>query len=203
MHHFIPETPNTPGVLLCSTSINTAWTYFRNCVWNPNACVLRHIWLFATPWTVPARLLCTLNHPGKNTGVGSLSLFRGSSWPRPWMLHCRRIFTIWATGKHSSAQESYKNGSRVGSLSLLIPCQWLGEWKFRILYPSPFLPSRVLPSLWNTEILPRRKLSDDRSSCFHCCFHGTSRVWRSGLAGSRHSNLCWVSGWVNVWIKPK
>lgn len=99
------------------------------------------------PWTVPARLLCTLNHPGKNTGVGSLSLFRGSSWPRPWTLHCRRIFTVWATGKRSSAQESYKNGSRVGSLSLLIPCQWLGEWKFRILYPSlSFLPASFPPS---------------------------------------------------------
>ena len=80
---------------------------------------------------------------------------------------------------------------------------WGGEWKFWILYPSPFFLSRFLPSLWNNEILPHRKLSDDGSSCFHCCFHGTSRVWRSGLAGSSHSNLCWVSGWVNVWIKPK
>ena len=88
---------------------------------------LIHVWPFVTPWTVPTRLLCMLNHPGKNTGVGSLSLPWGSSWPRPWTLHCRRIFTVWATGKHSSAQESYKNGSTVGSLSLLIPCQ-LGGW---------------------------------------------------------------------------
>ena len=77
MHHFIPETPNTPGVLLCSTSINTAWTYFRNCVWNPNACVLRCVWLFATPWTVPARLLCPWDSPGKNTGVGCHGRLQG------------------------------------------------------------------------------------------------------------------------------
>ena len=30
-----------------------------------------------TPWTVPARLLCPWNSPGKNTGVGSHSLLQG------------------------------------------------------------------------------------------------------------------------------
>ena len=29
-----------------------------------------HVRLFATPWTVPARLLCPWDSPGKNTGVG-------------------------------------------------------------------------------------------------------------------------------------
>ena len=29
-----------------------------------------HFQLFATPWTVPARLLCPWNFPGKSTGVG-------------------------------------------------------------------------------------------------------------------------------------
>ena len=37
---------------------------------------------FTTPWTVPARLLCPWDSPGKNTGVGCHSLPRGSFWPR-------------------------------------------------------------------------------------------------------------------------
>ena len=32
------------------------------------------IWLFAIPWTLPARLLCPWDSPDKNTGVGSCSL---------------------------------------------------------------------------------------------------------------------------------
>ena len=38
--------------------------------------------------------------PGKNTGVGSLSLLQGSSWPRDWSQVSRigdRFLTIWAT----------------------------------------------------------------------------------------------------------
>ena len=46
-----------------------------------------------------ARLLCPWNSPGKNTGVGSLSLLQGSSWPRDqsWVSHfVGRFFTVWA-----------------------------------------------------------------------------------------------------------
>ena len=41
-----------------------------------------HVWLFVTPWTVVARLLCPWDSPGKNTGVGSHFLLQGSSQPR-------------------------------------------------------------------------------------------------------------------------
>jgi len=37
-----------------------------------------HGWLFATPWTVPARLLCPWNFPDKNTGVGCHFFLRGN-----------------------------------------------------------------------------------------------------------------------------
>ena len=47
-------------------------------------CVLSCAWLFATPWTVIARLLCPWKFPGKSTGVGSISYSRGSPWPWPW-----------------------------------------------------------------------------------------------------------------------
>ena len=43
------------------------------CVLSRFSCVL----LFVTPWTVAARLLCPLNFPGKNTGVGCHFLLQG------------------------------------------------------------------------------------------------------------------------------
>ena len=33
-------------------------------------CILSCVWLFATLWTDPTRLLCPWDSPGKNTGVG-------------------------------------------------------------------------------------------------------------------------------------
>ena len=39
------------------------------CEW-ASKCLLSHVSLFATPWTVPTGLLCLSNSPGKNTGVG-------------------------------------------------------------------------------------------------------------------------------------
>ena len=53
-----------------------------------------------TRWNVAARLLCTWNIPGKNTGVGSHFLSQESSRPRDWtQVSCiaGRFFTIWAT----------------------------------------------------------------------------------------------------------
>ena len=47
------------------------------------------------PRTVPARLLCPWNSPGKNTGVGCHSLFQGVIPTQGWnmsLLHCRQIF---------------------------------------------------------------------------------------------------------------
>ena len=35
------------------------------------------IQLFVTSWTMPTRLLCPCDSPGKNTGVGSQSLLQG------------------------------------------------------------------------------------------------------------------------------
>ena len=36
---------------------------------------------FATPWTVPVRLLCPWDSPGKNTGVGCHALFQEPESP--------------------------------------------------------------------------------------------------------------------------
>ena len=40
------------------------------------------LWLFATPWLWPTRLLCPWDYPGKNTGGVAMPSSRGSSWPR-------------------------------------------------------------------------------------------------------------------------
>ena len=67
------------------------------------ACMLTHVQLCATPWTIwPARLLCPWNSPGKNTGVGCHSLLQGIfltqglNWDllhtlEMGLLHCRQI----------------------------------------------------------------------------------------------------------------
>ena len=40
-------------------------------------CVLSHVWLFATPWTVACQALCPWNFPVKNAGVGCHFLLQG------------------------------------------------------------------------------------------------------------------------------
>ena len=61
------------------------------------ACVcvsLNRVQLFATPWTVPARLLCPWNSPSKNTAVGSQYLLQGifpTQGLNPGLPHFRQI----------------------------------------------------------------------------------------------------------------
>ena len=48
----------------------------------------------------PARLFCPWNSPGKNTGVGSHSLFQGiflTQGSNTRLLHSRRFFTVCVT----------------------------------------------------------------------------------------------------------
>ena len=40
--------------------------------------------LFATPWTVVTRLLCSRDSPGKNTGVGCCALLQGIFPTQGW-----------------------------------------------------------------------------------------------------------------------
>ena len=61
--------------------------------------VMSDSWWLHGLW--PVRLICPLNSPGKNTGLGSHSLLqRGPSWPRD-EIHSSfiagRFFTVWAT----------------------------------------------------------------------------------------------------------
>ena len=44
-----------------------------------------------TPWTIPTRLLCPRDSPGKSTGVGCRALLQGTSPTRGWSLHLFRL----------------------------------------------------------------------------------------------------------------
>ena len=62
-----------------------------------DACMLSRVQLCGTPWTVPNRLLCPWNSPGKNTGVGCHFLSQGifpAQGKNPCLLcllYCRQI----------------------------------------------------------------------------------------------------------------
>ena len=51
------------------------------------------VWLFATPWTVPIRLLCPWDFPGKSAGVDCRFLFQGifsTQGSNPGLPRCRQ-----------------------------------------------------------------------------------------------------------------
>ena len=55
---------------------------------------LSRVQLFATPWTIPNRLLCPWDSPGKNIVVGCHALLQGvfpTQELNPGLLHCRWI----------------------------------------------------------------------------------------------------------------
>ena len=63
---------------------------------------LSQVRLFASPWTVAARLLCPWNSPGKNTGVGCQSLLQEiflTQGSNPDLPHCRQILLSEPSGK--------------------------------------------------------------------------------------------------------
>ena len=53
------------------------------------ACVLSHVQLFVSPWTVSSRLLCPWDFLGKNTGMGFCFLLQGifPTQGKPCLLH--------------------------------------------------------------------------------------------------------------------
>ena len=80
---YFPLSPNITFLQMFFWSVNNAkvilsswaaqnqvlawiWSLGSGC---PCVLVLSHVWLFVTSWTVPSRLLCPWNFPGKNTGV--------------------------------------------------------------------------------------------------------------------------------------
>ena len=85
-----PESLRHGRVLKKQNSVQRADT--RLCMLSSFSCV----WLFVTLWTIahPLGLLCLWGSPGKNTGMGCLSLLQGI-FPTQGLnlgfLHCRQI----------------------------------------------------------------------------------------------------------------
>ena len=80
-----------------------------------SVCVLSHVRLFATPWTVPTRLLCPLDSPGKNTGVGGHALLK-------WILFEGRE----SEGRHS---HSLMEGNDEKSIVVLLLNEQNLDWR--------------------------------------------------------------------------
>ena len=80
----------------------TVWRFLKRtkhriamCVCCSSVQLLSCVQLFATPWTIPARVLCPWNSPGKNIGVGCCFLSKGiflTQGSNLGLLHCRQIF---------------------------------------------------------------------------------------------------------------
>ena len=85
-------------------------TFTSSCICELCVCMLSHVQLFVTLWTVACQAPCSWNSPGNNTGVGCHALLQGIFLtPRIFMtqgpnqcvlhfLHCRWILYHWATG---------------------------------------------------------------------------------------------------------
>ena len=84
-------------------SLLTGWVAGEKKAWNiapwkKEKCqLLSLVPLFVTPWTTAHQAPLSMGSPGKNTGVGSHSLFQGIFLAQGLNCTAHRFFTIWAT----------------------------------------------------------------------------------------------------------
>ena len=107
----------------------------------------------------PAKLLCPWNSPGKNTGVGSLSLLQGifsTQRSNPGLPHCRRIFfRLSLPGSPSSPKSNMTRGpcrkrcQPVSALSRTTPVRppsWTSKEAVLVTTSGQGLETRVVSS---------------------------------------------------------
>ena len=98
------------------------------------------VWLCATLWIEPARLLCPWDSPGRNTGVGSMPFSRGSSQVTAAtcvsFISCieGRLFTTEPAGKPLYFSISAPCKPRYWRSNIY----WAGSWSTRIAYSSSY-----------------------------------------------------------------
>ena len=89
-----------------------------------------HVQLFAAPWTVVTRLICSWNFSGKNTGVGCHFLFQGiipTQGSNPHLLgllYWKQILDHWATEKVSCSPLKTLPGCVSVELSSVFSAYW-------------------------------------------------------------------------------
>ena len=118
--------------------------------------LLSHVWLFATPWTVPTRLLCPWDFPGKMQEWVAISYSRGSSWPRNQTnVSCIAggFFTAWAS----------REGSLYDAMNFIY---WFQE-KLNHVYGSALSTSAP----WELILVPRTSSSVHMGVRCILCFH--------------------------------
>ena len=102
-----------------------------------------------TPWTVPIRLLCPWDSPGKNTGVGCHSLGQGiflTQGLNHGLFHCRQILYHLS---HQSIHEKLKSRICRYLASVTTYLKLKGEkWSLRgiwiMIYPNEFFSDFLL-----------------------------------------------------------
>ena len=126
----------------------TGWMDARTCVHAKSLSRFSRVQLFVMLWTVPARLLCPWDSPGKNIGVGCHAHLQ-SYLPNPRIepgsptlqadcllyilhysvLHCRQILYCWATRETPRCQDMVTLTAH--------SCQWADSEK-RLLFQDAF-----------------------------------------------------------------
>ena len=111
---------------------------------------LSHVWLFANQWTIPPRILCLWDYPGKNAWADCNFLLQGiflNQESHPHLLHYRWILYNWATREVSESDISSVQFSRSVVSDSLLPHEFHHA---RPLCPSPTPRghSNSCPSSW-------------------------------------------------------
>ena len=112
---------------------------------------LSRVWLLATPWTEPTRLLCPWDFPGNSTGVDCHFLLQAifpTQGLNPGLLHCRQVlYCLSHWGSQILWEGRNKSGFGIASKDLFRACylkltmkDWLdfdrwelsGKWTFLV-----------------------------------------------------------------------
>ena len=105
--------------------------------WHINTCmcVLSHVQLFATLWTI-TRLLCPWDSPGKHTGVDCHFLLQRiflTQRSNPHLLHCRQILCCLShQGSHTSSM-MHKQQIVRSPCVYFFPRKWLSSASICVL----------------------------------------------------------------------
>ena len=96
------------------------WVFYISTTWEAHyykkvkVLATQSYWLFATPWSVAHRLLCSWDSKGKILGWVVIPFSRGSFLPRDWTwISCiaDRFFTTWATREPMTIGDGFKKMS--------------------------------------------------------------------------------------------
>ena len=106
---------------------------------------------FVTPWTIPFRLLCPWDFPGKNTAVGCHFLLQGiflTQGSKLCFLHCRWV--IYQSATREARVQDPTPPNTVLWHTEYFKLRSLGNWSRKVIlmpssWPQPDIPETVSP----------------------------------------------------------